>query len=165
MGLTLGFWALPSTFSRKEKKLMSFLVATASLPAVDRPNDDRWNAARLCQNDDLKIKMNPLLAHTPHHIPPCSIFSWNGIIQEPLLVWKAIRYQMDTAKYQALTKKKLKLHQDAVHKSEGFKWKICNQRSKSKNNLGQRSTLAGNVTIRHLQRELLLSTEEQFIKG
>ena len=28
---------------------MSFLVATTSLPAVDRPNADRWNAARSCQ--------------------------------------------------------------------------------------------------------------------
>ena len=26
------------------------IVATTSLPAVDRPNDDRWNTARLCQN-------------------------------------------------------------------------------------------------------------------
>ena len=28
---------------------MAFLVATTSLPAVYRPNDDRWNAARSCQ--------------------------------------------------------------------------------------------------------------------
>ena len=28
---------------------MTFLVATTSLPAVDRPNADRWNAARSCQ--------------------------------------------------------------------------------------------------------------------
>ena len=34
---------------RKEKR-MSFLLATTSLPAVYRPNDDRWNAARSCQN-------------------------------------------------------------------------------------------------------------------
>ena len=33
-----------------EKKRMSFLVATTSLPAVDRPNADRWNADRSCQN-------------------------------------------------------------------------------------------------------------------
>ena len=25
------------------------IVATTSLPAVDRPNDDRWNATRSCQ--------------------------------------------------------------------------------------------------------------------
>ena len=31
---------------RKGKKRMSFLVATTSLPAVDRQNADRWNAAR-----------------------------------------------------------------------------------------------------------------------
>ena len=34
---------------KKEKKRMAFLVATTSLPAVYRPNDDRWNAARSCQ--------------------------------------------------------------------------------------------------------------------
>ena len=34
---------------KKEKKRMTFLVATTSLPAVDRPNADRWNAARSCQ--------------------------------------------------------------------------------------------------------------------
>ena len=36
---------------KRKKKRMSFLVATTSLPAVDRPNADRpnadcWNAAR-----------------------------------------------------------------------------------------------------------------------
>ena len=30
-------------------KIMAFLVATKSLPAVDRLNADRWNAARSCQ--------------------------------------------------------------------------------------------------------------------
>ena len=29
--------------------ILLFLVATTSLPAVYRPNDDRWNAARSCQ--------------------------------------------------------------------------------------------------------------------
>ena len=33
---------------RKEKR-KAFLVATTSLPAVYRPNDDRWNAAHSCQ--------------------------------------------------------------------------------------------------------------------
>ena len=33
----------------KEKKRITFLVVTTSLPAVYRPNDDRWNAARSCQ--------------------------------------------------------------------------------------------------------------------
>ena len=33
---------------KKEKRLM-IIVATTSLPAGDRPNADRWNAARLCQ--------------------------------------------------------------------------------------------------------------------
>ena len=32
---------------KKEKRLME-IVATTSLPAVDRPNADRWNAARSC---------------------------------------------------------------------------------------------------------------------
>ena len=35
---------------KKKKKRMAFLVATTSLPAVYRPNDDRWNAACSCQN-------------------------------------------------------------------------------------------------------------------
>ena len=30
---------------------MLFLVATTSLPAVDRPNADRWNATRSCQKE------------------------------------------------------------------------------------------------------------------
>ena len=30
-------------------KIMAFLVATMSLPAVYRPNKDYWNAARSCQ--------------------------------------------------------------------------------------------------------------------
>ena len=34
---------------KEKKKRMAFLVATTSLPAVYRPNDDRWNAARSCQ--------------------------------------------------------------------------------------------------------------------
>ena len=34
---------------KRKKKKMLFLVATTSLPAVDRPNADRWKAARLCQ--------------------------------------------------------------------------------------------------------------------
>ena len=34
---------------KKREKIMAFLVATTLLPAVYRPNADRWNAARLCQ--------------------------------------------------------------------------------------------------------------------
>ena len=33
----------------KKKKIRIKIVATTSLPAVDRSNDDRWNAARSCQ--------------------------------------------------------------------------------------------------------------------
>ena len=36
-------------------------VATTSLPAVKRPNADRWNAARSCQLVDLITKSNPRL--------------------------------------------------------------------------------------------------------
>ena len=31
---------------KKRKKIRMKIVATTSLPAVDRPNADRWNAAR-----------------------------------------------------------------------------------------------------------------------
>ena len=34
---------------KKKKKRMTFLVATTSLPAVERPNADRWNVPRSCQ--------------------------------------------------------------------------------------------------------------------
>ena len=30
----------------KKRKILMIIVATTSLPAVDRPNADRWNAAR-----------------------------------------------------------------------------------------------------------------------
>ena len=32
------------------------IVGTTSVPAVDRPNGDRWNAARSCQNDEAESK-------------------------------------------------------------------------------------------------------------
>ena len=35
---------------KKEKRRMK-IVATTSLPAVDRPNADRWNAARSFQKN------------------------------------------------------------------------------------------------------------------
>ena len=35
----------------KTKKRLMIIVATTSLPAVDRPNANRWNAARSCQNE------------------------------------------------------------------------------------------------------------------
>ena len=39
------------TWKKKEKKKRRMkIVATTSLPAVDRPNADRWNAARSLQN-------------------------------------------------------------------------------------------------------------------
>ena len=33
----------------EKKKRLMIIVATTSLPAVDRPNADRWNAACSCQ--------------------------------------------------------------------------------------------------------------------
>ena len=33
----------------KKKKRLMIIVATTSLPAVDRLNADRWDTARLCQ--------------------------------------------------------------------------------------------------------------------
>ena len=39
------------TGKKREKRRMK-IVATTSLPAVDRPNADRWNAARSRQNED-----------------------------------------------------------------------------------------------------------------
>ena len=50
---------------------MIFLVATTSLPAVDRPNDDRWNAARSCQLDVLNGHVKIL--------PPNAIFGENAL--------------------------------------------------------------------------------------
>ena len=35
---------------KRKKKIRMKIVATTSLPAVDRPNADRWNAARSRQN-------------------------------------------------------------------------------------------------------------------
>ena len=38
---------------KKKKKIQMKIVATTSLPAVDRLNTDRWNAARSRQNHDM----------------------------------------------------------------------------------------------------------------
>ena len=43
---------------KKEKKIRMKIVATTSLPAVDRPNADRWNAARSRQKE-CKHKKKP----------------------------------------------------------------------------------------------------------
>ena len=40
---------------KKEEKRRMKIVATTSLPAVDRPNADRWNAARSRQKLDLDL--------------------------------------------------------------------------------------------------------------
>ena len=41
---------------KKEKRRMK-IVATTSLPAVDRPNADRWNAARSRQLTDYNFEV------------------------------------------------------------------------------------------------------------
>ena len=46
------------------------IVATTSLPAVDPPNADRWNAARSCQLSGLKLDA---LAHRLQCHTACKI--------------------------------------------------------------------------------------------
>ena len=41
-----------------EGKKFKIVVATTSLPAVDRPNNDRWNAARSCQVYGVYVKLD-----------------------------------------------------------------------------------------------------------
>ena len=64
------FWSEPSFYEKrlrwrrrkkmgKKKKRLMIIVATTSLPAVDHPNADRWNAARSCQ-----LKKSPIPACT-----------------------------------------------------------------------------------------------------
>ena len=48
---------------KKEKRLME-IVATTSLPAVDRPNADRWNAARSRQQHIMKDSSEAKLQRT-----------------------------------------------------------------------------------------------------
>ena len=43
---------------KKKKKRLMKTVATTSLPAVERLNADRWNAARSCQKFDIKLCWN-----------------------------------------------------------------------------------------------------------
>ena len=59
---------------KKEKRLM-IIVATTSLPAVDRPNADRWNADRSCQ----------LLIVSPSSASGCSILYNRDILCYPYL--------------------------------------------------------------------------------
>ena len=55
-----------------KKKIMAEIVATTSLPAVYRPNDDRWNAARSCQKGQenwihIVFSQKADLVPHPHH--------------------------------------------------------------------------------------------------
>ena len=47
----------------KKKKRRMKIVATTSLPAVDHPNADRWNAAHLCQKHEPLEVENPSYSH------------------------------------------------------------------------------------------------------
>ena len=52
------------TGEKKEKKIRMKIVATTSLPAVYRPNADRWNTARSRQfftHPPGKVEIQPLL--------------------------------------------------------------------------------------------------------
>ena len=46
------------TGKKRKKKILMKIVATTSLPAVDRPNADRWNAARSRQLIDTTYLSN-----------------------------------------------------------------------------------------------------------
>ena len=42
---------------KKKKKIRMKIVATTSLPAVNRPNAHRWNAARSCQYNKFLVRI------------------------------------------------------------------------------------------------------------
>ena len=48
------------------------IVGTTSLPAVDRPNADRWNATHSCQNEkklaDKEETLLPVVRMTAYHL-------------------------------------------------------------------------------------------------
>ena len=46
------------------------IVATTSLPAVDRPNADRWNAARSRQNLGHRLKISSIGHYVAFHSIP-----------------------------------------------------------------------------------------------
>ena len=46
---------------KKENKIRMKIVATMSLPAVDRPNADRWNAARSSQLLNTTVELIDLI--------------------------------------------------------------------------------------------------------
>ena len=94
---------------KKEKKSMSFLVATTSLPAVDGPNADRWNAAcsrqkfqrcfKFCcqaqpSSIQLKLSLGLILAlfsaSTPTHPPNCRKSSENNLDTYEAEIWHAV---------------------------------------------------------------------------
>ena len=60
---------------------------------------------------------------------------------------------------QLLTKENLKQHHDKVPKNQEIRVRLRSSLMKGL------STLACNVTIRQLQRGILLNTKEQFMKG
>ena len=72
---------------------MAFLVATTSLPAVDRPNADRWNAARSCQktkNDLLAVKQ------ILYDMGPLTLVRWS--LYRALKVWDTLSTRIQAHK-------------------------------------------------------------------
>ena len=66
---------------------------------------------------------------------------------------------------QLLTKENLKQHHDKVPKNQETKCIKCDHRVRSRSSLMKRlSTLSCNVTIRQLQRGILLNTKGQYMK-
>ena len=66
---------------KKKKKRLMIIVATTSLPAVDCPYADRWNAARSCQKHIKRIAARPGDDTTTTFTLPKHIESWNKICQ------------------------------------------------------------------------------------
>ena len=51
------------------------IVATTSLPAVDRPNADRWNAARSCQKVLVRADLPPQTRVNTRVLVDCVLYS------------------------------------------------------------------------------------------
>ena len=62
----------------KKKKRWMKIVVTMSLPAVDCPNADRWNAARSCTHDVSQYYKQGVLQY---HIQDVSQYYIQGVSQ------------------------------------------------------------------------------------
>ena len=56
------------------------IVATTSLPAVDHPDADRWNAARSCQNRDNR-KLGAPWGQTDQSLFSNTLYYWQDFVQ------------------------------------------------------------------------------------